>query len=245
MVNATVDAGMPRTVFSAWDVFAETYHLYFKNFRTFVGLAVLMGFAFPIGTYFIYQSPPLMELIMAGQLSVSSTLLWGMLIMVAGGAWWMFALPALMWACADMLDGRALTLQQSMAYITRERVKELFSILNWVGMIVLLGLVFLVVPGILFGVRYAVCLQAYQFQGTRGLAALQASRDLVKGRGFKVLGVLLLLLLSQILIGLGVRHALSLGISQAAWRETLGSLIDMFLTPLWFVGLTILYRALK
>jgi hypothetical protein len=52
------------------------------------------------------------------------------------------------------------------------------------GLIVLGGLILLIVPGIIWALRYSLAVQAAAIEGKRGMAALHRSKDLTRGKIF-------------------------------------------------------------
>lgn len=59
------------------------------------------------------------------------------------------------------------------------------------GLLVLIGLVFLIIPGIILMIRYALALPVVVLESARGMAALKRSQELVKGHWWGVLGRLI------------------------------------------------------
>ncbi len=61
------------------------------------------------------------------------------------------------------------------------------------GVIVLLGFILFIVPGIIFGIWFSLTEYAFVFEGTKGMSAIHRSRELTKGYWWPILGRLLLL----------------------------------------------------
>ena len=55
------------------------------------------------------------------------------------------------------------------------------------GLIVLGGLILFIVPGIIWGLRYSLAVQAAAIEGKRGMSALHRSQDLTHGKLFEAL----------------------------------------------------------
>ncbi len=124
------------------------------------------------------------------------------------------------------------------------------------GVAVLFGAVLLVVPGIIFSVWFAFAGLAATFDGARGLNALYASKQLVRGRFWPVFGRLLgfKLVLLAIYVAIGGVILAAFGYAptgEAALAppplgaEILLSVLQAVLLPVVVLFHTLLYLALK
>jgi hypothetical protein len=110
--------------------------------------------------------------------------------------------------------------------------------LGWV-----VGLVLLVLPGLFLAARLCLYVPVIVLEGRSWRAALVRSNQLVRGRTWSVLGVLILVLLIAIAIGIVPT------IAGYAWESVYGAFIggvatDLALIPLWGTGVFVLYRRL-
>lgn len=112
--------------------------------------------------------------------------------------------------------------------------------------LLLLGLILLIVPGVMAAVYFSLCLPIVALDQRRGIAALRRSRDLVLGRWGDVFTRLVVLGL-PFLIALGVRFGLTLSLDQTwlefllgdPWLLTIGLLAYSFIMELLLVPVVI------
>jgi len=112
-----------------------------------------------------------------------------------------------------------------------------------VGCGVWIGLILLIVPGIMFALRWSVALPACVVEGLGPLASMKRSAQLTKGHRWKLFGIFLLLwvvsALAGFLIGLLLRPAGVVGtqVVQAVWNAAW--------TAFWYVTLVMIYHDLR
>jgi uncharacterized membrane protein len=111
---------------------------------------------------------------------------------------------------------------------------KFFMISLMVGLIVLLGLVLLIIPAIIFGTWYSFSVWLVLDKGMKTGEALKASKAMVKGRFWKILGRSIVFGLFTLLISI-----LTSVVPYA------GNLIASFLTPLFMIPFYLLYRDLS
>lgn len=123
----------------------------------------------------------------------------------------------------------------------------LLAALVLAGLGVTAGLFFLIVPGLILAVRWAVVPQAVVVEGLRGTGALQRSMDLTRGHGWFaflvfVVANLLVAVFSQLLAAAfdyAAKEADAQALNLAG--QALGTLVSL---PLLAVAMTLLYYAL-
>jgi uncharacterized membrane protein len=112
-----------------------------------------------------------------------------------------------------------------------------------VGCGIWIGLILLIVPGIMFALRWSVALPACVVEGLGPLASMKRSAQLTKGHRWKPFGIFLLLwvvsALAGLLIGLLLRPAGVAGtqVVQALWNAAW--------TAFWYVTLVMIYHDLR
>ncbi len=114
----------------------------------------------------------------------------------------------------------------------------------------------LIIPGLIFATWFAFAPLTILFENTRGLAALQRSRNLIRGRfwstalrfwSFELLILITYLIIAGlILVAFGFQPSASFG----EWTpplaaDTLMNLLELVVIPLIVVYTTLLYQALK
>jgi uncharacterized membrane protein len=112
-----------------------------------------------------------------------------------------------------------------------------------VGCGIWIGLILLIVPGIMFALRWSVALPACVVEGLGPLASMKRSAQLTKGHRWKLFGIFLLLwvvsALAGLLIGLLLKPAGVVGtqVVQAVWNAAW--------TAFWYVTLVMIYHDLR
>jgi hypothetical protein len=176
---------------SPGDVLREAWHLYKAHWQHFIPLAAI---------YFLILS--LITLVLQ--------LLFGEVGAVAGafvslvGIFWLQG--ALVEAIADARDGRVdLTIGETFAK-ARPYVLRLLGAGLLAGLAISIGLVLLVVPGLLLLTWWSLIVPVIVLEGVRVADAFGRSRELVRGNGWNVFGVIVLTFLvviaASILIGI-------------------------------------------
>lgn len=73
-----------------------------------------------------------------------------------------------------------------------------------VGLLVFVGIILLVIPGLIFAIWFSLAIPAFIFEGTWGWSALSRSRQLVKGRYWKAVWYVIFPTLAMMVIQLAV-----------------------------------------
>ena len=141
--------------------------------------------------------------------------------------------------------------RSSLGYAAR-RLHSILWVTILVGIIVVIGFVLCVIPGIYFAVAFAVAIPVLMSENVKGFKALGRSRTLVSGSWWRTLGVLFLGLL---LIGIisGALSALALGLissgsSFTTWavsNAVSDTIARVLTTPFAAAFVTILYFDLR
>jgi hypothetical protein len=108
-----------------------------------------------------------------------------------------------------------------------------------------IGFVLLIVPGLFLLTIWAVLAPVIVVERTGALDSFGRSRELVKGNGWEVFGVILILLLITIVVGI-VFQALLIAISDSFVGYFIGNLLERVLVaPLSAIAAAVLYFQLK
>jgi hypothetical protein len=156
-----------------------------------------------------------------------SETLWiaALIVLNAVGYAWLFA------AVITILDRRARPPLEPYAK-TVDRLPALVAANLAAGVAIVVGLVLLVVPGLLLWARWSAAAPLIVLEGKGPIEALQLSNDLVRGRTWKVVGALLLILL--VCLPLAVPGFLITESSHSPWAKGLGEVLvglAVFLPP--------------
>jgi hypothetical protein len=153
----------------------------------------------------------------------------------------------------DSYLGRTTDVGQSFAFASH----RLLSLL-WLGVLVTvlvaIGFILIILPGIWLIVSFSVAVPVLMLEGERGWAALRRSMDLVKGRWWATFGrliaVLLMYIVALIVIGI-IAGALERGLSVTnvtlfvVISAILQTAIVILLTPFIAAAITVIYIDLR
>jgi hypothetical protein len=169
------------------DVLDEAFTLYKAHWKHLMGVAL---------AYYL----------VAGTITLVLTIVFGRWGALAGafvllvGIFWLTG--ALVEAVADIRDGRAdLTLTETFARV-RPRVLPLLGAAILAGLGITLGLALLIIPGLILLTWWSLITAAIVLEGKPVLESFGRSRELVRGHGWSVFGVVVLtFLLTSVVSG--------------------------------------------
>jgi hypothetical protein len=159
------------------DVLDEAFNLYKAHWKHLMGVALV---------YYV----------VAGTVTLVLTILFGKWGAVAGafvllvGIFWLTG--ALIEAVADIRDGRAdLTLTETFARV-RPRLLRLLWASLLAGMGIMLGIALFIIPGLVLLTWWSLITAVIVLEGKRVFESFGRSRELVRGSGWSVFGVVVL-----------------------------------------------------
>jgi Membrane domain of glycerophosphoryl diester phosphodiesterase len=210
-------------------VLSEAWAMYKAHWRTLLPIALV-----------VYLALGVINLLLVSTLTWFGALLATVVSLV--GIFWLQG--ALVRAVEDVRDGRAdLSLGD-----TFERVRPQLGSILVGGLLaaigILIGLVLLIVPGLVLLTWWVLVIPVIVLEGLRAGEAFSRSRELVRGHGWSVFGVIVLTLL--IVIGVGIVLSLLL-LPVAGWLQNFvsnvvsGTLVAPFIALTW----TLLYYRLR
>jgi len=147
------------------------------------------------------------------------------------------------WLARERLEGRRATLAGALAQAGRRWLAAVGT--GWLeGVILIVGFLLLIVPGVLFAGYYTFSTIIVALTGRSGMEALNHSKTLVTGRWWRVFGYSLALILPILGVGIvvGMASALWPDFTYPDWVENLAA--DLATLPA-AVGLTVLYLHLE
>lgn len=156
---------------STGELLDKTVSLYRNQFWLFVSIMsppALMAMAMELMTSAVLPTSPI-----AGGVGV-------MIVMPLYFITYLFALAATVVAVADIFKGVPTSSRKSYAEL-RGRRWRILNVSAWSGLMVFLGFLVFVIPGILLAVRYSLAIPAAVLEDFRGRQALKRSRMLLKG----------------------------------------------------------------
>lgn len=113
------------------------------------------------------------------------------------------------------------------------------------GLVIALGFILLIVPGIIFAVWYVFSYFTVLIEGKKGTAALRASKTLSSGRFMAVLGRLVVLLLIYMGCSILISIVVSILPIPKAIAEIFSNVLGLVITPFGFAYLYELYLDLR
>jgi Membrane domain of glycerophosphoryl diester phosphodiesterase len=210
-------------------VFGEAWQLYKRHWRHFMAIALVV---------FIVLA--LVGILLAWLLGWLGVII-GVFISIAGTFWLQ---GALIQAVSDVRDGRAdLSVSETFSKV-RPKLGTIIVAGILLGLAIAIGFLLLIVPGLYLLTIWIAVIPAIVLED-RGIGeAFGRSRELVRGNGWNVFGVIVLTLL--ILIGVGI----AIGLVLSPLDEWLASLIQQLVwntivTPFVVAVWTLVYYRLK
>jgi hypothetical protein len=217
-----------RTLSNSWRVFSANFVKVFLI--TIVVTTVYVGLSrfVPRSAVPSSEVPKLAVLIVIGVLAI--------LILYT------LAQAAILYVAFQSMRGRVVGIAEALRR-GLSRFGAIVGLAILVGFGIWIGLILLIVPGIMFALRWSVALPACVVEGLGPLASMKRSAQLTKGHRWKLFGIFLLLwvvsALAGLLIGLLLKPAgvVVTQVVQAVWNAAW--------TAFWYVTLVMIYHDLR
>ncbi len=202
---------------SPGQILGEAWALYRTHWRHLLPIAFVV--------YILLSLLVLLLAALLGWLGVIS----GVFVSLAGVFWLQGALAV---AVADIRDGRAdLSIRDTLS-----RVRPRLNTLAVVGLLaaigITVGLLLLIVPGLLLATWWALVVPAIVLEGRSIFEAFGRSRELVRGNGWNVFGLIVLTFL--VLLGAGIVVGLLLALALSPLPEWLEQYVSDVVTNTLF-----------
>jgi hypothetical protein len=209
-------------------VVREAWELYKAHWRTFVPLALI-----------VYVILGLVTLVLALLLGVVGAILGGLINLV--GVFWLQG--ALVEAVRDVRDGRQdLSIQETFNRV-RPHLPAIIIAGLLAGIAIVIGLILLIVPGLFLLTIWCLIVPAIVLEGKSAGESFGRSRELVRGNGWNVFGVIIITIVLSILANIVVSLALIWLPDEV--RGFFQSLVaNTAVAPFFAVALTLTYYAL-
>jgi hypothetical protein len=215
------------------DVLGEAWALYKAHWRHFLPLALVVFFVIS-----------LVSLVLGLALGWVGAILATLISFV--GIFWLQG--ALCEAVADVRDGRAdLSIPDTLQKV-RPRVAPLLGAGVLAGLGVALGLVLLIVPGLILLTWWSVIVPVVVLERVAAMESFGRSRELVRGYGWKVFGVIVLtvLILLAFAIVFAILAAILLSWLPDAVQSFVQTLVaDTLIAPFLALAWTVMYFRLR
>ena len=149
-------------------------------------------------------------------------------------------------AVRDILDGRRDHTVGSLFSSATPFIWPLFGAGVLAGIGIAIGLVLLIVPGLFLLTIWAVIVPSIVIDRTGVIGAFGRSRELVRGSGWQVFGVIVVLFLLQLVVG-GILNAIGDSVSDGSFAGyAIADLIGrVLIVPLSAIAATVMYVELR
>lgn len=209
---------------SPTEVLGEAWGLYKRNWRHLLPIALV-----------VYLLLSLLVLLLAALLGWLGAIA-AVLVSIVGTFW---IQGALIVAIEDVRDGRVdLSLGETLARV-RPRITTLTLAGLLAGLGILFGLILLIVPGLVLLTWWLFITPVIMLEGASVMDSFGRSRELVRGNGWNVFGLIVLtilvLILAQIALGL-ILLALPDGIQEYVGNVVSNTLLTPFVAAAWTLG---------
>jgi len=218
------------------DLLDSTFALYRENFALFAGIVAVI--TIPV---------TLIDLVLAlftgaAVLQIIDTVLSLIFNVLSEGA--------LALAVSRRYLGQTISIEQAYAAIGMATFTTLVVVSILYGLAVVVGLVFLLVPGIYLGVRFLFVSQAVVIERASVGEAFRRSTALVRGSWWRVfaIGIVLYILVGILtILGSGLAQAVTHlgGSGDRALGTVISAVVRILVTPIQLVALTLLYYDLR
>lgn len=166
------------------------------------------------------------------------------------------ALHVPIWQTSHPNDSLRLAASTTASTIAQKNITSVAWAMIISGLMSIIGFIAIVIPGFILATWFSFAPLTVLFENTRGIAALQRSRNLVRGRfwsiayrlwSFNFIVIFVYLIIAAIILfAFGFQPTASFG----EWTpplaaDTLMSLLEIAVLPLAVIYLTLLYQALK
>jgi hypothetical protein len=218
---------------SPGQILGEAWALYRAHWRHLLPIALV-----------VYILLSLLVLLLAGLLGWLGVIA-GVFVSLAGVFWLQGALAV---AVADIRDGRAdLSIRDTLSRVQpRLNTLAVAGLLAAIGITV--GLLLLIVPGLVLATWWALVVPAIVLEGRGVLEAFGRSRELVRGNGWNVFGLIVLTFL--VLLGAGIVVGLLLALALSPLPEWLEQYVsdvvaNTLFAPFVALAFTLAYYRLR
>ncbi|MCX6795654.1 MAG: hypothetical protein NT165_02955 [Candidatus Falkowbacteria bacterium] len=240
-----------KKLIPVFDLFENSWKMYWSNFKNLVTislygllaiLAIFAGVALIAGLATLF--------LMKGQDSMVLSVVIKVLIVIIALA----TLALAIWYSTRAKAATYLLIKNGFSSVKSswEESKGLFTpfflLSLLVLVLVLLWSILLIIPGIIFAVFYSFAVIIFIFEGKKGMSAIKASKELVKGYWWATFGRLVFLgfalYLFSLIVGLPGAAFQGNSVFVTSWN-IIDSIIMFIVSPFLYVFTVLLYKNLK
>lgn len=249
-VESLGESRKPSRELSLGEIFTRTFKLYSENFTQFL-LPFLIAGAIEGAVLVTLESLITVPAILSSTATPQELLNWlpGFLSAIltiaflTGIVGWVIGSIAQGIAvkfASDALEDKQTTLLSSFNF-TLSRLLSLLAVSVITGILIALGLIALIIPGIILAIMFSLVVPTIIIENIGALESLSRSRELVNCRWLKTFGVLFLF---QIIIGIVGSIISVLTGSLGLVGSVASSILVAFIQPILPIGLTLYYYSM-
>jgi hypothetical protein len=240
----------PQSEISIGEIVTQTFNLYSRNFAQylipFLAAGILTGLVtMAVRSAVIIPVAPVHPTTQQ-LLAWSSTFLVATLtsLFLSGIVSWIsngITMGITIKFTSDMLERGQANLQANFNF-TLTRILFLLAASIITGILIVLGLIVLVIPGIILAIIFSLVYPAIMLENTGVIESLSRSRALVSNRWLKTFGLLLVLgIIVAIVSGVVAVITAPLGVVS----PLLSSVLTAFINPIFPIAITLYYYSMK
>jgi len=221
-IKPTKELGIEEIFSLAWD-------LYTKHAKNIIPPYLILGLLTLISEYIPilarYQRIYGIMRIYIGVYEIISSILWWMIIAIAS----LIVAGITIKYAGDVIEGGNPTLKSSLNY-TVNRLGDIILTAILLAIILTVGFILLIIPGIIFGIMFILAMHVVVLEGKGPIEALHRSRQLVHGRWIKTFAIILIIFVIIFI---------------ASIIPLLGSILTLIIQPYLVTTLTFLYYSMR
>lgn len=211
---------MERSSESAIGLLSDGLGLYKLYFSAFFGPVAMIYLPYYVVLSLLRNLPSGPALVWMGTLGIIAQAL---------------ATSSVVWATAQAREGRQIGIGEALGAISVDVVGRVLGALIPALLLITLGIVIFIVPGLLFLVWFALAGQVAVLEGRTFLSALRRSRELVRGRGWRVFYLLIIFICANFLIAVLPLRLLP------GFAAPLAQVLGLIFLPYPIIVMTLLY----
>jgi hypothetical protein len=243
--------GKPQTELSVETTVSETFSLYFKNFWTLfipmlVAYLISGAVGIPLSTYISTIPQPPKSGIMADLLNWFSKYIPKLiaLVLVTGLIVWIVSVIAygtVIKCSSELIENNKTSLKSAVGF-TAHKLLSLLAAAILLAIIIVLGLIALVVPGIILGLMFSLTISAIMIENVGAIDGMSRSRALVGHRWLKTFAVFLI---TGIILAIVSSIASVIASPLRPYDWVLSNIISALIAPILPITFTIHYYSMR
>jgi hypothetical protein len=212
------------------DILNTTFNLYRENFVLFAGICAVIVIP---------------EAILAAAFALSHSVLFALLAGLLALAVPFLLTGALAQAVSARYLGKPMTIAEAYESLGTGTVLTLVGVSFLGALLVIIGLIIFIIPGIYIGVRFTVSAQAAVLERQSVTNSLRRSWNLVEGNWWRVFGIVLVVAILVFLLETLVGRLVGAVVGAALGTGLSTVVVGIVIQPIQSIALTLLYYDLR